>query len=265
MLMLTSKASILQLLLDAGAAVNTRDSMGNTVLHAFAQSGYSAGILCCLLKAGADATATDTTGSAPAAVALAHGHTVAAALLQRAEADQRSKQQQQQRAAPLPVDRQILHGWQSSIDMSQRLDTVKGITDYLGNPEGEQWRSDYIELIALVEFELYRRAANITAYSDVSTLRRRLIDLLADGVILQTQLKQGVELQTVAAAIVQPSADKAAVSKPADAEVINREASAQQPSHAAHDSGDSDSSTDTSATGSSSYDVQQQQQQQQQQ
>jgi uncharacterized protein len=105
-LMFTIEASVMRVLLEAGAAVNARNSFGSTVLHAAAQNGESAGVLCCLLKAGADSTATDSTGSTPAAVALLHGHTAAGTLLQRAESDQRSKQQQQL-AAPLSADRQI--------------------------------------------------------------------------------------------------------------------------------------------------------------
>jgi ankyrin repeat protein len=44
-------------------------------------------MICCLLKAGADATATDTAGSTLADVALAFGHSATAALLQTAEAN----------------------------------------------------------------------------------------------------------------------------------------------------------------------------------
>eukprot|EP00953_Heterococcus_sp_UTEX-ZZ885_P000527 809-Heterococcus_DN1.PRE.1 len=65
-LMLTSDLAMVQLLLDAGAAVNARDLLGNTVLHTAAHFDRSAGIICCLLKAGGDVTATDTTGSTPA-------------------------------------------------------------------------------------------------------------------------------------------------------------------------------------------------------
>jgi ankyrin repeat protein len=267
-LIFVSEIAMLRQLIDAGGTVNNRNSLGDTVLHAVAQFGRSAGIICCLLKAGADATATDATGSTPAEVALAYDHAATAALLQRAEADQRSKQQQQQqqqRVAPLPADRQILHGWQSSIDIEHRGKTVSAMVDHLEVSQGEQWRSTFVELIARVEFELYRRAADITAYSDVSTLQTRLNDLVADGLILQTQLKQGVCTHAAAATIAHSTTDKVAVSAIADAAVINREAGAQQRSHTAHDSGDSDSTTATSSAGSSGHDVQQQHQQQQQQ
>jgi ankyrin repeat protein len=94
-LMLTTTAAAAQLLLDAGADVNARCSLGSSVLHTIAERGASAGVLCCLLKAGADATATDTVGSTPADVAELFGHSAIAALLRRAAADQRSKVQQQ--------------------------------------------------------------------------------------------------------------------------------------------------------------------------
>jgi hypothetical protein len=221
--------------------------------------------LCCLLKAGADATATDSTGSTPAAVALLHGHTAAAALLQRAEADQRSKQQQQL-AAPLSADRQILGSWQSSIDLQQRANTASCIVAHLKFPEGE-WRSVYVKLITRAEFELYRRAADITAYSDVSTLRLRLNQLAADGVILQTQLKQGDDAQTVIdATTAQSGTDSAAAVSTANLTVAHVEAEAQQTSHSAYDSsGSSGSHTGTSSTVNSGHDMQQQQQQKQQQ
>jgi ankyrin repeat protein len=248
-LMLAKEMSTVRLLLAASAAVNTSNSLGCTVLHAAAYFGRSAGILCCLLTAGADATATDTTGSTPAAVALAHGHTATAALLQRAEADQRSKQAQQQRqlAAPLSADRQILNGWQSSSDVRQRVDTLLNIIGYL---KGAQWRSAHVELIALAEFELYRRAADIEAYSDVSTLQCRLNELVADEVILLTQLKQDDNAQTVSdSRTVQASTVEAtAVSTPASA-VINSEA------------GIRGSGTGSSTAVSSGRNVQQQQQQ----
>jgi Ankyrin repeats (many copies)/Ankyrin repeat len=195
-LMLTSDLAMVQLLLDAGAAVNARDLLGNTVLHTAAHFDCSAGIICCLLKAGGDVTATDTTGSTPAEVALACGHAATAELLQRAETDQRSKQQQQQQppqqcAAPLQVEREILGGWQNSVDMVQRVKTASNILNHLIISDGSQHeRSAYAELMAAVEPELYRRAADIEAYSDVSTLQCRLVELVVDGVILPAQLKE---------------------------------------------------------------------------
>jgi ankyrin repeat protein len=151
LLVFAKEAAMVQLLLDAGAAVNARDMIGSTVLHQAAHVGYSTGMLRCLLKAGADATATDTTGSTPAAVALAYGHTAAATLLQRAEADQRSKQQQ--RAEPLSADRQILNGWQSSKDMTQRRGFLMTIWPYLTPAKGMCSSADMLQL-QHVEFEL---------------------------------------------------------------------------------------------------------------
>jgi ankyrin repeat protein len=224
-LMFPRELSMVQLLLEAGAGVNTRDSFGNTVLHKAAHFGLSASTICCLLKSGADATAIDSTGSTAAAGALAHGHTATAALLQRAEAGQRDKQQQQQqqqqRAVPLPAERQILNSWQSSIDMRQRHVTVYDIVDCLDLPEGGQWRSFYIDLIAQAEFELYRRAADIAACSDVSTLQHRLNGLVADGVMLQTQLKQYADAETVTDSTTAQSSTIEAAASTADAAATN--------------------------------------------
>jgi Ankyrin repeats (3 copies) len=97
-LLLAAELPIVRLLLDAGAAVNAKYPDGSTALHEAASLGLSAAVICCLLKAGADATATDNDGLDAAAVATKRGHTAAAALLQRAADDQRSKQQQQQSA-----------------------------------------------------------------------------------------------------------------------------------------------------------------------
>jgi ankyrin repeat protein len=80
-LMLARELPVVRLLLDSGAAVNANSTDGTTALHQAAKLGLSAAVVCCLLKAGADA-----------AIAVQHGHTATAALLQRAAADQRSKQ-----------------------------------------------------------------------------------------------------------------------------------------------------------------------------
>jgi ankyrin repeat protein len=104
-LMLSELVGTTQLLLKAGAAVNSRCMLGSTVLHFVAASAENAGMLCCLLKAGADATATNTVGNAPAEVAVLRGLDTAA-LLQRAEADQRRKQTHKP-AAALPEQLQL--------------------------------------------------------------------------------------------------------------------------------------------------------------
>jgi ankyrin repeat protein len=90
-LMLAQELPVVRLLLESGAAVNAKSSNGTTALHKAAKLGLSAGVVCCLLKAGADATAVNSEGHEPAAVAVMHGHTATAALLQRAAADQWSK------------------------------------------------------------------------------------------------------------------------------------------------------------------------------
>jgi hypothetical protein len=138
--------------------------------------------------------------------------------------------------------------------MTQRDKTLHDIMNCLNMPEGEQWRSAHIELIARVEFELYSTAADITAYSDVSTLRRRLDELVADGVILQTQLKENFSTDTVAATATVPrsTSDATAAAKRA----------LQQLWRAAY--GESTEPC-TPAVGSRSQNVQQQEQQQQQQ
>jgi Ankyrin repeat len=88
-LMLARELPVVRLLLDSGAAVDARSADDATGLHKAAERGLSAAVICCLLKAGADATAVNNHGHEPAAVAAKHGHTAAAALLQHAAADQR--------------------------------------------------------------------------------------------------------------------------------------------------------------------------------
>jgi Ankyrin repeat len=83
-LMLAQELSVVRLLLEAGAAVNAKSVDGSTALHKAAELGLSAGVICCLLKAGADATAANSEGHNAAAVAVKRGHTATAALLQRA-------------------------------------------------------------------------------------------------------------------------------------------------------------------------------------
>jgi ABC-type transporter Mla MlaB component len=147
--------------------------------------------------------------------------------------------------------------------MAQRQTIVYDIVDCLDLPEGAQWRSFCVDLIARVEFELYRRAADIATYSNVSTLQRRLNELVADGIVLQTHLKKATATEMAADTTPrQPSTDITAVST-TDAKVIDIEAAAQQHSHAAY--GSSSSITDISAADSSGLVVQRQQQQQQQQ
>jgi ankyrin repeat protein len=162
-LMYSQNVETAQLLLEAGAAVNARCSLGSTVLHIAAEQGMSAGVICCLLKAGADATAADTLGSTPAEVSAAWGRSGAAALLQRVEADQRSKQQQQTVTAALPPDLQILvhsRGWRRSNDTLQRKIMLQRLAATAACAE----RSDRVELLQRAEFALYAHAATSRAY-----------------------------------------------------------------------------------------------------
>jgi trimeric autotransporter adhesin len=164
-----------QLLLDAGAAVNARCLLGSAVLHAAAAGGVGVGLICCLLKAGADATATDTVGSTPADVALAFGHSTAAALLQRAAADRQCKQQQQQQqqnsvALPLPEFLTLSKAavtWHSSSDLKHRRKHYMHLQQ--------------LKLLAIVamqmpclEVELYRTAPSLAEYENMSTVAARV-------------------------------------------------------------------------------------------
>jgi uncharacterized protein len=79
-----------RILLEASADVNARDYYGYTVLHNAAAQGRSTGVICCLLKAGADATAVNTVYDTAAEVAQAYKHSATAALLSRAARDQHS-------------------------------------------------------------------------------------------------------------------------------------------------------------------------------
>eukprot|EP00953_Heterococcus_sp_UTEX-ZZ885_P016296 9167-Heterococcus_DN1.PRE.5 len=81
-LMLARELPVVRLLLSAGAAVNAKNADGTTALHQAAELELSAAVICCLLKAGADATAVNNHGHEPAAVAAKHGDTATAALLQ---------------------------------------------------------------------------------------------------------------------------------------------------------------------------------------
>jgi ankyrin repeat protein len=81
-------AAALKLLLEAGFDVHEGERRRRmTCLHAAAQTGRTAAVLCLLLKAGADASAKDALGRTAAEVAAENGHALAAALLNRATRD----------------------------------------------------------------------------------------------------------------------------------------------------------------------------------
>jgi hypothetical protein len=170
-----------QLLLDAGAAVNARCTLGSIVLHSAAARGVSAGVICCLLKAGADATATDTVGSTPADTAAVFGHSAVAALLHRAAADQRCRRQQQQQqqqqqsvAMPLPEHLQLGRAaatWHSSSDMTHRRKIHLQLVQFtFRTANGDCKAVDLQDL----EFQLYKRAASLAEYRDSSTIAARV-------------------------------------------------------------------------------------------
>jgi ankyrin repeat protein len=173
-LMAASTVAAAQLLLDAGAAVNARCSLGSTVLHALAERGVGAGVICCLLKAGADATATDTLGCTPAEVALAFRHSSLAGLLQRAAADQQSNQQQQQaETLTLPECLTLSSAdtaWRSSTDALER----RGIQ--LDLMQLRPYADDESRAVKLqrLEFELYKSALSLAEYKDEATVAARV-------------------------------------------------------------------------------------------
>jgi trimeric autotransporter adhesin len=172
-LMVLRTAAAAQLLLDAGAAVNARCSLGSTVLHSAAARALNAGLICCLLKAGADATATDTLSSTPADVAAVYGHSATAALLQRAAADQRSKQQQQSLAVPLLDCLTISSAeaaWRCSLDWRKRREIYTYLThlEWIGDNDCERMG------LQDLEFMLYKSAASLAEYSDRFTVTARV-------------------------------------------------------------------------------------------
>jgi Ankyrin repeats (3 copies) len=164
-LMFAKDAANTQLLLEAGAAVNARCMLGCTVLHIAAERGASAGVICSLLKAGADATATDAVGNTPAEVAQAWRQSAAAALLQRAEADQCSKQQPSTAAAAALPDElrfsKSCRGWRRSTDIEGRrslfsiLDTDAALS---------------CAHLRQLEFARYSTVRSLAEYADLSAI-----------------------------------------------------------------------------------------------
>ena len=73
--------------LKAGANVHVRTVQGLTCLHVLAELGRGAGVLCLVLKAGADPTAEDDRGMTPAQTAQEGDNMMGAALLERAARD----------------------------------------------------------------------------------------------------------------------------------------------------------------------------------
>jgi Ankyrin repeats (3 copies) len=178
--MLAMELPLLKLLLEAGAAVNATSADGSTALHYAAKQGVSAGIICCLLKAGADAAATDSKGLDAAAVAAERGHAAAAALLQRAADDQRSKQQQQTaaatpaiRLAPLPLSSTrftsaACDSWRSDVPdrpvREQNLQQIlQSVLEQCPGASASQLTSLY-SCAQLLEADMYSSAASCSEY-----------------------------------------------------------------------------------------------------
>jgi uncharacterized protein len=91
-LMHAKTTAVAKLLLAAGADATAAGAGGLTVLHYYATSGASAGAVCLVLKAGADPTAVDGDGSTAAHLAGIKGHFALEALLSRATDDYLKKQ-----------------------------------------------------------------------------------------------------------------------------------------------------------------------------
>jgi uncharacterized protein len=90
LLMLASTVAVVKLLLAAGADASAITLMNSNVLHLHAQRGSCAGIICLLLKAGANpasARSVDGTIVTAASIAGINGHFALEALLSRAAAD----------------------------------------------------------------------------------------------------------------------------------------------------------------------------------
>jgi uncharacterized protein len=90
-LMLCKQPAIAKMLLEAGADVHiTTDTSSNTCLHIAAAEGYTAAVICMLLKAGVNMLAVNSEGRTAAQLAHANGHALIATLLNRAAAQQQT-------------------------------------------------------------------------------------------------------------------------------------------------------------------------------
>jgi hypothetical protein len=143
------------------------------VLQNAAAHGLSAGVMCCLLKAGADATAVNFYNDTAADVAQAYKHSATAALLSRAERDQLSTHQQW--FAPMPCVMHLLinpdcPGWRCSTDMALRVAVLGHLSEMA--LFGSQ-QPDKFELVQCVEFELYSAATDLAEFGDLSTVQQR--------------------------------------------------------------------------------------------
>jgi Ankyrin repeats (3 copies) len=197
-LMLAMELPLLKLLLEAGAAVNATSADGSTALHYAAKQGVNAAVICCLLKAGADATATDSKGLDAAAVAAERGHAAVAALLQRAADDQRSKQQQQwqqerylisvsavlESATLLPRSASdfVVGRWQcADNDHTVRCKCMAAVVPFMYNNmkgyEGDLLAraKAAVEQARVLEAAVYSCAVSLEAYSNSEAWQRKVL------------------------------------------------------------------------------------------
>jgi uncharacterized protein len=86
-LMVAATSAMVKMLLAAGADAHATDPNGNTTLHAAALAGYSAPVLCLLIKAGVNLHAANSDSKTAAQVAHDKGHTLAESLIYRAAQD----------------------------------------------------------------------------------------------------------------------------------------------------------------------------------
>jgi ankyrin repeat protein len=169
----SSDAAVMSMLLEAGADVHARDYLCNTVLHSAATLDISAGVICCLLKAGADPAAVNTVFHTAADVAQAYKHSATAALLRRAECDSHSIHQKC--FTPMLPMHLLINpdhtGWRCSTDMKYRTAVFDRLSELLLFDS----QPDRIELLQCVEFELYSSATDLAEYHDMNTVQHRAI------------------------------------------------------------------------------------------
>jgi Ankyrin repeat len=192
----SSEAAVTRLLLKAGTDVHARDYLCHTVLHNAAALGLSAGVVCCLLKAGADPFPLNALFDSAAEVAQLHRHPATAALLLRAEDDKRAHNDRGaaeclQRGSEGPLLPEHLafvlrsRRWCCSTDTPFR----RAVLQFLAKMRVFDNKPDRIELLQRVEFELYSTATNLAEYRDLATLQQRAVAGY-DNVITQPQLQE---------------------------------------------------------------------------
>jgi Ankyrin repeat len=204
----SSEAAVTRLLLKTGAAVNLRDYLCNTVLHNAAALGLSAGVICCLLEAGANPYIPNSLCDSPAEVAEVHKHFAAAALLQRAEDDHAGTAKRRQRAPRSPAlpahlaiepQRRI---WRSSTDVPSRRAVLSG----LAKMPVFDTEPDRVVLLQCLEFQLYSTATNLAEYKDMNTVQQRAVAVI-DTVKTQIQRRTAAAAAALKSTAVKRDAD----------------------------------------------------------